>query len=378
MTDARKAKVDGVAKAFPAQDVTLATRPASWRGRLGLDLRADPSGGAPRARKGLDVSHIHVRHIWPLPENLGDLLRGYDNVLVPEMNTGQFKTVLRDQFLVDAKPLNKVSGQPFTIAEIEAAIAKFFDGNPRQRRREVPLRQRHHEARLTNERDDQDRDHAQGLGNRSGSPLVPRLRRLCDPQGGAAHPAAIGADPAKTVFVSGIGCSSRFPYYVESYGFHTIHGRAPAFATGIKLANPELDVWLVTGDGDGMSIGGNHTMHLLRRNLELPDPAVQQRDLRPDQGPVLADQPAGHQFARPRRWARSIVPPALRLRAGIGRAVRGARLRRVEEPARRAEGGARPQGRGVHRDLPELHRLQQGPFDDFAAAKGVEDQPALA
>ena len=77
----------------------------------------------------------------------------------------------------------------------------------------------------------------------------------------------LGADPAKTVFVSGIGCSSRFPYYVESYGFHTIHGRAPAFATGIKLANPELDIWLVTGDGDGMSIGGNHTMHVLRRNL---------------------------------------------------------------------------------------------------------------
>ena len=77
----------------------------------------------------------------------------------------------------------------------------------------------------------------------------------------------LGADPAKTVFVSGIGCSSRFPYYIESYGFHTIHGRAPAFATGLKLANPELDVWLVTGDGDGLSIGGNHTMHLLRRNL---------------------------------------------------------------------------------------------------------------
>ncbi len=78
----------------------------------------------------------------------------------------------------------------------------------------------------------------------------------------------LGSDPAKTVFVSGIGCSSRFPYYMASYGFHTIHGRAPAFATGIKLANPELDVWLVTGDGDGMSIGGNHTMHVLRRNLD--------------------------------------------------------------------------------------------------------------
>ena len=76
----------------------------------------------------------------------------------------------------------------------------------------------------------------------------------------------VGADPKNTVFVSGIGCSSRFPYYVESYGFHTIHGRAPAVATGIKLANPDLDVWLVTGDGDGMSIGGNHTLHVLRRN----------------------------------------------------------------------------------------------------------------
>ena len=79
----------------------------------------------------------------------------------------------------------------------------------------------------------------------------------------------IGADPATTVFVSGIGCSSRFPYYVESYGFHTIHGRAPAFATGIKLANPELDVWLVTGDGDGLSIGGNHLTHVLRRNVDV-------------------------------------------------------------------------------------------------------------
>ena len=77
----------------------------------------------------------------------------------------------------------------------------------------------------------------------------------------------LGSDPAKTVFVSGIGCSSRFPYYMASYGFHTIHGRAPAFATGIKLANPELDVWLVTGDGDGMSIGGNHTFHFIRRNI---------------------------------------------------------------------------------------------------------------
>ena len=78
-----------------------------------------------------------------------------------------------------------------------------------------------------------------------------------------------GADPSNTAFVSGIGCAARFPYYVNTYGFHTIHGRAPAIATGLKLAKPELDVWVVTGDGDSMSIGGNHMMHALRRNVGL-------------------------------------------------------------------------------------------------------------
>jgi len=81
--------------------------------------------------------------------------------------------------------------------------------------------------------------------------------------------ADLNADPARTVFVSGIGCAARFPYYIETYGFHTIHGRAPAIATGIKLANPELDVWVVGGDGDMLSIGGNHLLHALRRNVDL-------------------------------------------------------------------------------------------------------------
>jgi len=73
----------------------------------------------------------------------------------------------------------------------------------------------------------------------------------------------------KYVFVSGIGCSSRFPYYMDTYGFHTIHGRAPAIATGIKISKPELSVWVITGDGDGLSIGGNHLIHLLRRNVNV-------------------------------------------------------------------------------------------------------------
>jgi 2-oxoglutarate ferredoxin oxidoreductase subunit beta len=79
----------------------------------------------------------------------------------------------------------------------------------------------------------------------------------------------IGIAPERMVWVSGIGCSSRFPYYMNTYGFHTIHGRAPAIATGIKVSNPELTVWVVTGDGDGLSIGGNHLMHCLRRNVDL-------------------------------------------------------------------------------------------------------------
>jgi 2-oxoglutarate ferredoxin oxidoreductase subunit beta len=79
----------------------------------------------------------------------------------------------------------------------------------------------------------------------------------------------LGIPKEKFVVVSGIGCSSRFPYYMNTYGFHTIHGRAPAVATGLKLARPELEVWIATGDGDALSIGGNHTIHMLRRNVGL-------------------------------------------------------------------------------------------------------------
>ena len=81
--------------------------------------------------------------------------------------------------------------------------------------------------------------------------------------------AAIGATREGTVFVSGIGCAARLPYYMATYGFHTIHGRAAAIATGVKLANPALDVWVISGDGDGLSIGGNHLLHVLRRNIDV-------------------------------------------------------------------------------------------------------------
>jgi len=123
MTDIRANKVLGVAKSCPPQDVCLGQEGGKlavvgWGSTFGPIHQA-----VRRARRGgADVSHIHIRHIWPLPENLGDLLRSYDRIIVPEMNKGQLKTLLRDQFLVDARPVTKVSGQPFKIAEIEAAI----------------------------------------------------------------------------------------------------------------------------------------------------------------------------------------------------------------------------------------------------------------
>src|SRR5882672_11350194 len=79
----------------------------------------------------------------------------------------------------------------------------------------------------------------------------------------------LGIERENTVFISGIGCSSRFPYYMNTYGLHSIHGRAPAIATGLAVARPDLDVWVITGDGDGLSIGGNHLIHALRRNVNL-------------------------------------------------------------------------------------------------------------
>jgi 2-oxoglutarate ferredoxin oxidoreductase subunit alpha len=122
MTDARVGKVAGVT--VPDQEIAAGEAGGKlavvgWGSTYGPIHQA-----VNRARaKGHDVSHIHVRHIWPMPANLGELLKSYDTVLVPEMNTGQFKTMLRDQFLVEAQPLTKTSGQPFTIAELSEAIA---------------------------------------------------------------------------------------------------------------------------------------------------------------------------------------------------------------------------------------------------------------
>jgi 2-oxoglutarate ferredoxin oxidoreductase subunit alpha len=127
MTRVRAAKVASVADTIPDQDVCIGEAGGElavvgWGSTFGPIHQA-----VRRARqRGLDVSHIHIRHIVPMPKNLGTLLKSYKNILVPEMNSGQLKTVLRDQYLVDAQSLSKVSGQPFRIAELEAAIDRML------------------------------------------------------------------------------------------------------------------------------------------------------------------------------------------------------------------------------------------------------------
>ena len=172
----------------------------------------------------------------------------------------------------------------------------------------------------------------------------------------------LGTAPENTVFLSGIGCSSRFPYYMNTYGMHSIHGRAPAIATGVAVARPDLDVWVITGDGDGLSIGGNHLIHALAPQREPQHPAVQQPHLRADEGPVLAHVAGrqGHEVDAD-GFDRSAVQPA-----GRGARCRGELRRphaRPRPPAhdRHVPRRARPSRHVVRRDLPELQRVQRRP-----------------
>jgi 2-oxoglutarate ferredoxin oxidoreductase subunit alpha len=129
MTRTRAAKVAGVADSIPDQQVCLG-RAGARLAVVGWGSTYGPIHQAVRRALscGLDVAHVHIRHIAPMPGNMTVLLKGFEHIIVPEMNTGQLKTVLRDLFLVDAKSVTKVSGQPFTIAEIEAAISEAVGG----------------------------------------------------------------------------------------------------------------------------------------------------------------------------------------------------------------------------------------------------------
>ncbi len=162
-------------------------------------------------------------------------------------------------------------------------------------------------------------------------------------------------------FVSGIGCSSRFPYYMNTYGFHTIHGRAPTFATGLRLANPDLQVWVVTGDGDGLSIGGNHLIHALRRNVdikillfnnEIYGLTKGQYSPASRLGTQDQDQPAEASFETPVR------PLPLALAAEATFVARTIDID-VQHLVGILQKAAAHKGTRVRRDLPELQDLQR-------------------
>ena len=282
MTRLRAAKIAGIAHDIPPTDVDdhdgADVLVIGWGSTYGAI-----AAGVQRVRaRGHKVAHAHLVHLNPFPADLGDVLAPLPKVLVPEVNLGQLSRLLRAEYLVDAISFTQVQGIPFRAAAMESAILQQIDGTAESHATRGGLG-RHHREGVPLMTDLAARPttmpprgvgacpahHPQGLVLGSGGPVVPRVRGLLDPRRRTdAHARPRGA-PGATVFLSGIGCAARFPYYMNTYGMHSIHGRAPAIATGLATTRPDLDVWVVTGDGDSLSIGGNHLIHALRRNVDI-------------------------------------------------------------------------------------------------------------
>ncbi len=173
----------------------------------------------------------------------------------------------------------------------------------------------------------------------------------------------LGLARENIVFVSGIGCSSRFPYYMNTYGMHSIHGRAPAIATGLAASRRDLSVWVVTGDGDALSIGGNHLIHALRRNVNLKILLFNNRIYGLTKGQYSpTSEVEDHQVDADGVAGRALQP-------GVAGAGRGGVVRRADRRLGpqtshgSAAAGRRPSGHGAGGDLPELQHLQRRGFD---------------
>ena len=282
MVRIRAQKVAGIAaESRSSRSTTTRARSCSCSAGAGRTGRSPRRCGGVR-QDGGKVAQAHLRHLNPFPRNLGDVLRTYDRVLVPEMNLGQLLKLVRAEFLVDAAGYNRVRGLPFRSMELAEAmeamsVTEGDGGDAGSREPEAsPAMAGASSTRasdlptpkdlMQNGNGSADRE---GLKDRPGGPLVPGLRRLRDPRRDAGFMPELGIERERLVFVSGIGCAARFPYYMQTYGMHSIHGRAPAIATGLATSRPDLSVWVVTGDGDALSIGGNHLIHALRRNVNV-------------------------------------------------------------------------------------------------------------
>ena len=180
------------------------------------------------------------------------MLRSFERVLVPEINTGQLAQVLRGRFLVDVESYNKVQGLPMFAEELESDLELVSDrsGNGSGNSAAATLTKADFQS-------DQETRWCPGCGDYAILSAV------------QAFMPELGIPPEQIVFISGIGCAGRFVYYMDTYGMHGIHGRALALATGLATAREDLSIWVVSGDGDALSIGGNHLIHALRRNVPI-------------------------------------------------------------------------------------------------------------
>ncbi len=178
----------------------------------------------------------------------------------------------------------------------------------------------------------------------------------------------LGVAPHEVAVVSGIGCSSRFPYYMNTYGFHTIHGRAPAIATGLKLAQPELQVWVITGDGDGLSIGGNHFVHVLRRDVDLQILLFNNRVYGLTKGQASPTSEVGQRT--PSTPLGAIDPPVEPLRLAMGAGARF--VARAFDTSRHL--GELLEASAAHRGAALVEILQNCPVFNDGAWKAVTDR----
>ena len=290
---------------------------------------------------GGKVAQAHLRHLNPFPRNLGDVLRSYDRVLVPEMNLGP---------AAQARP-RRVPGrrgrlQPRARPAVHLVGAGRGDGG----------------------------DAVSGNGNGNGLVQLTAKDfktdqevRWCPGCGDYAILAAmqsfmpeLGIERERLVFVSGIGCAARFPYYMQTYGMHSIHGRAPAIATGLASSRPDLSVWVVTGDGDALSIGGNHLIHALRRNVNVKILLFNNQIYGLTKGQYSPTSELGKVTKSTPMGSLDYPFNPVSLAIGAEATFVGALDRhRPQAPDLGAAPRGRPQGHRLRRDLPELQHLQR-------------------
>ena len=351
MTELRAQKVAGIADDIPDARRSWARSAAtssSWAGAPRTAPCARPRSGC--SARATRWRHAHLRYLNPFPRNTGDVLAGYRRVLIPEINNGQLRLLIRGRFLVDAVGLNRVRGKPFAVPEVEQAARLLLRDEEILTMTELSAEAPPQPIALTRKDfvSDQEVRWCPGCGDYS---ILAQTQRVMPD---------FGYPRENIVFISGIGCSGRLPYYMNTYGFHSIHGRAPTLATGLKLARPDLMVWVITGDGDALSIGGNHVLHSMRRNVDIKLVMFNNRIYGLTKGQASPTSEFGKRTkSTPGRHRGPAGHAALggahrrgHLRGAHGGHVHGAH---PGDP----RGGRTPPRLGVRRGAPELQHLQR-------------------